>query len=83
MTAAFSNVNFGLPMVSTMVLMNFTTSMFVSWAMRMHSSTMLSGASLASVSIMTTFSNVEAMHTKHSEALRCSAEGLMTYWPPT
>ena len=40
-------------------------------------------ASLASVSIMTTFSNVEAMHTKHSEALRCSAEGLMTYWPPT
>ena len=68
-------------MVSTMVLMNLTTSMFVSWATRMHSKTMASGASFASVSIMTTFSKVEAMQTKQSAAARCSVEGLMTYSP--
>ncbi len=42
---------------------------------------MASGASLASVSIMTTFSKVEEMHTKQSQASRSSAEGLMIYLP--
>ena len=47
----------------------------------MDSSTTASGASLASVSIMTTFSKVEEMHTKQSEAFRCSVEGFTIYWP--
>ena len=42
---------------------------------------MASGASLASVSIMTTFSKVEEMQTKQSDALRCSVDGLMIYSP--
>ncbi len=60
-TAAFSKVNLGLPMVSTMVLMKATIFLLVSWASSMPLRRMSSGTSLASVSIMTTFSAVEAM----------------------
>ena len=64
-----------------MSLMKATIFWFVSWARRMAPMRMSSGTSLASVSIMTTFSAVEAMQQNILASRRCSEDGLMRYSP--